>query len=225
MAREMNISAMILTGGRSTRMGQDKARLKYGQENFLEHIAGELAGDLNSVIQGNAQASGAKRASGVNRILITEVFLSVAREGDYAELGLPAVADENQGIGPIEGIRRGLDYAREEYLFVCAVDMPFIQREMALSLAENISPDYDAYVFREGGRIHPTCAIYHRSAGTCAGLLISEGRYRLSDLLDGIRTRYVDLSEGLFRTQNLKNINTPEDYRNTIGTQLIDARV
>ncbi len=203
---------MILAGGRSTRMGQDKARLRYGRESFLEHIAGVLMGDLDSVTSEKTQAYGVKRASGRNRVTITQVFLSVAREGDYADLGLPAVADENQGIGPIEGIRRGLEYAREEYLFVCAVDMPFIQKEMALSLAENISPDFDAYVFRVGDRIHPTCAVYHRSVLPYAARMIAEGRYRLRDLLDGVRTKYVDLNEDLFRAQNLSNINTFEDY-------------
>ncbi len=220
-------------------MGQDKALLKYDRENFLRRLAGEFSKDLSRDLSKGLSKDSSKDLSknlsknlskdlskdlsrnlskdldtaSSGRAAITEVFLSVAREGDYKELGLPVVADENQGIGPIEGIRRGLGFAREDYLFVCAVDMPFVQKEMALHLAGFISPDHDAYIFREGGRIHPTCAIYHRSVRIRAEEMIREGRYRLGDLCNGVRVRYVDLEGSPFMERNLQNINTPEDYR------------
>ncbi len=205
-AEQVNLSVMILTGGRSSRMKQDKALLEYGQDSFLGHLAGELFKDPDP-----APADGM-------HVTITEIFLSAAGSGDYAELGLPVIADENQNIGPIEGIRRGLGYAREEYLFVCAVDMPFIKRDMALRLAQFISPDYDAYVLREGERVHPACGIYHRSVGTCAERMIMQGRYRLRDLLNEVRTRYVDIDKCHFRSETLQNINTPEDYETVFHT-------
>ncbi len=218
--KSMNISAMILTGGRSERMGQDKARLSYDRESFLSHLIRELQGTSDP----SASILPCEKAEDIaygNNTVITELFLSVAHEGDYAEMGQPLVADEHQGIGPIEGIRRGLGFAREEYLFVCAVDMPFVQRDMAFMLARCIVPDYEAYVFREGEQIHPACAIYHRSVMVCAEQMIREGRYRLRDLLGRVRTRYVDIDDTFFRAENLRNINTPQDYMESLKNRMI----
>ncbi len=216
----MNISAMILTGGRSERMGQDKARLSYDRESFLSHLVRELQGTSDSSASIPPCEKAEADAYG-NHTAITELFLSVAHEGDYEEMGQQLVADEHQGIGPIEGIRRGLGFAREEYLFVCAVDMPFVQRDMVFKLAQYIVPDYDAYVFREGEQIHPACAIYHRPVLACAEQMIREGRYRLRDLLNSVRTRYVDIDDTHFRSENLRNINTPQDYRESLKNRMI----
>ncbi len=215
--KRMNISAMILAGGRSERMGQDKALLSYDRESFLSHLIRELQGTSDPSASILPCEKTEDRACG-NNTVITELFLSVAHEGDYAEMGLPLVVDENQGIGPIEGIRRGLSSAREEYLFVCAVDMPFVQRDMVFQLAQYIVPDYDAYVFREGEQIHPACAIYHRSVLACAEQMIREGRYRLRDLSGSVRTRYVEIADTHFRAESLRNINTPQEYRESLKT-------
>lgn len=190
----MNISAMILSGGKSSRMGQDKASLKWNQTSMIEHLANELKCDR-----------------------ISEVFISAAHEGDYAKTGLPVVADEHEGIGPLEGIRRGLLYAKEEYLFVCAVDMPFVSGKTALSLTERVCPEYNAYVFREGGRIHPVCAIYHKSVLPVIEMLIRDGNYKISELLDRVQTFYVDLEESGLDKKNLVNVNTPEEYANLVN--------
>ena len=99
-------SVAILAGGKSTRMGQDKALLKLNNERFIDRLAREF------------------RPCG-------EVFLSAAHPGDYADVGLHVVADEHQEIGPIEGIRQALIYAHKDYVFVCAADMPFLKKEMA----------------------------------------------------------------------------------------------
>ena len=190
----MNISAMILSGGKSSRMGQDKASLKWKQTTMLEHLAGELTCDG-----------------------ISEVFISVAKEGDYAKTGLRVCVDENRGIGPMEGIRRGLLIAREEYLFVCAVDMPYVTGKTALYLANLITPEYNAYVFREGGKIHPVCAVYHKSVLPEIETLIREENYKLSELLFRVHTLYADLDQSGLEKKNLMNVNTQEEYEKIIN--------
>lgn len=222
----MKISAMILTGGRSTRMGRDKAYLEFGspagnenadaagRDSFLGHLIREL-----SEKEPECQDSfGCDAPGSSERVVLSELFLSAAHAGDYPDMGLRVVADEHRGIGPIEGILQGLYTAREEHLFVCAVDMPFVTRDMVLSLAKFICEDYDAYVFREGERIHPACAIYRRSVIPYAEQMISEGSYRLKDLLDRVRTRYVDIEEASCQTKRLMNINTPREYDEVVWT-------
>ena len=183
----MDLSAAILAGGQSVRMGRDKAFLELDRQRFIDHLIRELSG-------------------------LGEVMISAAHKGDYAECGLRVAADEHRGIGPIEGIRQSLRFSACDHVFICAVDTPFVRKEMALYLAEFISSDYDAYVFRDEDRVHPLCGIYSRTALPVIRDMIAEGSYRLTDLLSRIRTKYVDIGTSCFGRETLRNINTPDDY-------------
>ena len=77
------IAVGVLAGGKSTRMGENKALLQINGKRFLNQICGEL-GDFSQVI------------------------ISATRKGDYEDLGLDVVYDEHQDIGPIEGNLSGL---------------------------------------------------------------------------------------------------------------------
>ena len=184
----MNLSAAILAGGQSSRMGRDKALLVLNRQRLIDRLVQEFSASCS------------------------EVIISAARQDDYKECGVPVVADEFRGIGPIEGIRQSLRFCSSDHVFVCAVDTPFVRREMVQYLAEFISSDYDAIVFRDGDRIHPLCGIYSRTVLPVAQEMISEGRYRLMDLLSRVRTKYADIDTGRFGSKSLLNINTPEDY-------------
>ena len=182
----MNLSAAILVG-QSTRMGRDKALLMLNRRTFIEHLARELS-------------------------VCEEVFISAAAPRSYSDYGLEVLVDEHQGIGPIEGIRHSLLHACSDYVFFCAVDMPFVCREMILYLSEFISSDYDAYVFCEKDKVHPLCGIYTRAVLPAAQKMIADGRYRLRELLSRVRTKYVDVGMSCFSPETLRNINTPADY-------------
>ena len=183
----MDLIAVILAGGRSSRMGRDKALLELNEQKFIDHLVQELSG-------------------------CCKVMISAAHQDDYAGYGVPVIADETKGIGPIEGIRQALRSSVSEYVFVCAVDTPFVRKEMVQYLAEFISSDYDAFVFRDGNRIHPHIGIYSRTALPAIEEMIGEKQYRLTKLLSRIRTKYVDIGTSCFDRKALRNINTPDDY-------------
>ena len=183
----MNLIAVILAGGQSSRMGRDKALLELNEQKFIDHLVQELSG-------------------------CCKVMISAAHQDDYAGYGVPVIADETKGIGPIEGIRQALRSSVSEYVFVCAVDTPFVRKEMIQYLAEFISSDYDAFVFRDGDRIHPHIGIYSRAALPAIEEMIGEKQYRLTKLLSRIRTKYVDIGTSCFDRKVLRNINTPDDY-------------
>ena len=183
----MDLIAVILAGGRSSRMGRDKALLELNEQKFIDHLVQELSG-------------------------CCKVMISAAHQDDYAGYGVPVIADETKDIGPIEGIRQALRSSGSDYVFVCAVDTPFVRKEMIQYLAEFISSDYDAFVFREGDRIHPHIGIYSRAALPVIEEMIGEKQYRLTKLLSRIRTKYVDIGTSCFDRKALRNINTPEDY-------------
>ncbi|MBQ7584218.1 MAG: molybdopterin-guanine dinucleotide biosynthesis protein B [Lachnospiraceae bacterium] len=180
------LSVGILAGGESSRMGQDKALIRLGNERIIDRISGELKG-------------------------FSEVIVSAAKPGVYEELGFPVVYDENRGIGPIEGIRQVLAAAKEEYVFICAADMPFIKKELVSYISGYISSGYDCYVIADEDHIQPLCAIYSGAVLPVIEELIRDGKYRLREIFSRVRTKYITLEHSCFDKKTIRNINTRED--------------
>ncbi|MBO6015511.1 MAG: molybdopterin-guanine dinucleotide biosynthesis protein MobB, partial [Lachnospiraceae bacterium] len=173
-------------------MGKNKALLKIENESILQRTTRELGG-------------------------FSEILISAAKRGEYEALGFPVVYDEHPDVGPMEGIRMLVGEAAEEYVFVCACDMPFLKKELVEYLAEFISSDYDCYVIVDEQHIQPLCAIYSKAVLPVIEQLIAEGRYRLREIFDRVRTKYVSLALSCFDSKVVKNINTREEYRALSG--------
>lgn len=187
----MNISTGILAGGKSTRMGKNKALLTVNEKRFIDKIADELSS-------------------------FSEVLISAAEKGTYEDMELCVVYDEHRDIGPLEGIYQLLNAAQEEYVFICAADMPFITKELVSYMTEFVCSDYDCYVLMDEEHIHPLCGIYSKKmlAQVCA--CIESGNFRLMKLLNGVRTKYIKLEYTSFDKKVVKNINTRAEYQELI---------
>ncbi|MBE5848038.1 MAG: molybdopterin-guanine dinucleotide biosynthesis protein B [Lachnospiraceae bacterium] len=186
-----NISIGILAGGKSSRMGTDKALIRIGNERMISRIAKELGG-------------------------FSETIVSAGRNRAYEDMGFHAVYDENAGIGPMEGIRQVLLHAGEEYVFICAADMPFIRKELVSYMAGYISSDYDCYVIADDAHIHPLCAIYKKSVLPVIEELIAAGKYRLREIFSRVATRYITLEQTVFDKKTVRNLNTREELREAL---------
>lgn len=185
----MKISCGILIGGKSSRMGCNKAFLNIENKTFLQKIAEELKE-------------------------YDEILVSVDYIEKYRELPYMLVEDSIKAIGPIEGIHQILLQARNEYVFICAVDMPFLKREMVDYITEFISSDYDCYVVCDQKRIHPLCAIYSKKVVSAIEALMEAGQYKLMELLKCVRTKYIRLEQSCFSKKIICNMNTKEElYR------------
>ena len=180
-------SVGILAGGKSTRMGQNKALMTYRNETMIERISREM------------------KASG-------EVLVSASVRGLYEADGIKVVYDEEKEIGPIEGIRQLVKASGEEYIFICAADMPFVNMEIAKYLAGYISSDHDCYVITDEDHVHPLCAIYSKKILPVIEELIREGKYRLMELLNRVRTRYISLEHTDFDRRVVRNVNTKDEF-------------
>ena len=180
-------SVGILAGGKSTRMGQNKALMEFQNETMITRISRQFS-DCH------------------------EVLVSASQRGIYEAEGLRVVYDEAAGIGPIEGIRQLVSHAGEEYIFICAADMPFVDRKIAEYLAEFISSDYDCYVVTDEEHVHPLCAIYSKRVLPVIEELIREKRYKLIEILNRVRTKYVSLKYTNFDRRIVKNVNTKDEY-------------
>lgn len=182
-----SFSVGILAGGKSTRMGQNKALMEFQNETMIGRISREFS-DFG------------------------EVLVSASGRGLYEAPGVRVVYDEHESIGPIEGIRQLVSHAGEEYIFICAADMPFVDRKIAGYLAEFISSDYDCWVITDEDRVHPLCAIYSKRILPVIEELIRQKKYRLMELLNRVRTKYVSLDLTCFDKNVVRNVNTRDEF-------------
>ena len=168
-------------------MGQNKALMEWESRRFIDRICEELGG-------------------------FSQVLISAASKGEYEDMGFPMVYDEHTDIGPMEGIYQILANATEDYVFICAADMPFIQKELVEYMAEFISSDYDCYCLVDEDHIHPLCAIYSKKMLDVIREQIESGHYRLLNVLRAVRTKYIKLENSCFDKRVVRNINTRQEY-------------
>jgi molybdopterin-guanine dinucleotide biosynthesis protein A len=187
-SRFANVSAALLLGGESTRMGRDKARL-------------EIAGEPAAV----------RLAS-----LLSSLFDDVLLVGGDPPAGAPGrrVPDVEGPRCALRGVATALAGAREERVLVLATDLMAMTPDLLLALVAY--PDADAVVPRAGGIAQPLCAIYRRAPALAAARRsLAGGRLALMSVLDQLAPRWLegdDLAAVDPDGNTLRNVNTPEDY-------------
>lgn len=139
----MDIDAFILIGGRSSRLGRDKAFAQFGGETL-----GERA--VNTIQEGLSPRR------------ITFVAANAAQFGIEAiRAGVPFVFDLVEGRGPLGGIHTAISYAQTDRIFILACDYPFVSRELLSLLSGIISEQFGAVIPEQpDGRLQPLCAFY-----------------------------------------------------------------
>jgi molybdopterin-guanine dinucleotide biosynthesis protein A len=147
----MKLSAIILAGGKSVRMGRDKARLDIGGRPLL-----------------------ARQIQLVRETGAGEVFISGHAGEDYAEFGCPVLCDRFEDAGPLAGIERALAMAASSRVLVVAVDMPNLTPAVLKQLTGR-GGETLAVIPRIEGRMEPLAAIYPKSAWNLASLLLDDG--------------------------------------------------
>jgi molybdenum cofactor guanylyltransferase len=184
------ISAIILCGGRSSRMGRDKASLTIDGETFLD------------------------RAVRIGYELADEVLV-VSRAAQAVPPGVRAVNDPVEDLGPLAGIAEGLAASRTDLNVVIACDMPSIRPQVLRRLIESIG-DHDACVALVDGHPSVLCAVYRSRVAAVARQLLDSGERRVTSLVDRITTKKVDAALLRDIDPNLETFfscDTPEAYR------------
>ena len=179
----------VLTGGKSSRMGADKAFLNFGGRTLLG------------------------RALGVAR----EVCPNVAIVGDVARFATygTVVPDLYPGCGPLAGIHAALAHSSAELNLVLAVDMPFVSSGLlAFLFAVAEGADSIVTVPRTGRGFQPLCAVYRCLFAGHAETALRAGKYKIDALFGDVNVRVIGEDELLaagFSEQSFANVNTPED--------------
>jgi molybdopterin-guanine dinucleotide biosynthesis protein A len=183
-------TAIILTGGKSSRMGRPKALLPFGNEPLIIHIVRAL-----------------------NR-MFAETVVVAAPEQELPALPATLVRDEVPYQGPVGGIYYGLKTASGKFGFVTSCDLAFINAPLISHLIAQIS-NHDVVVPDWQGRLQPLCAVYRRSVLSLLKEQLDRSELRLGFLFERVRMRRVSEEEiRRFDPDGLSflNMNTPEDY-------------
>jgi len=183
------VTAIILCGGRSSRMGQDKASLRFGDETMLERIVRIVRAVADHVIV-------------------------VARRDQPVPSDVTLAYDAVEDLGPLAGIAAGLAISKSDLNVVVACDMPLIRPQVLERLASLID-DYDACVGVADGHPSPLCGIYRSRIAPDAQALLDSGERRMMRLLEVVRTKRVDAAVFRDIDPNLEtfiSVDTPKKY-------------
>jgi molybdopterin-guanine dinucleotide biosynthesis protein A len=180
---------LILAGGRSRRMGRDKARLPVGDGTLIDHLARRLAPVVDETLVAGGPESA--RLAGARRI-----------------------DDRYRGLGPLAGIHAGLLEAHFPMVWVVACDLPDVEPALG-ELLRGYAAGVDAVVPRLADDSEGVCAVYDRSLAPRLETFLQAGKRRVQDFLGRIAVRYVtpaELRQVDPELRSFRNINTPADY-------------
>jgi len=187
-------TAIILAGGKSSRMGFDKQFLKLRDKYVIEIIAEKL------------------------EKVFSEIIIVTGRPEEYAKYGFKLVEDEVRNFGPLAGIHVGLKNSGSIYNYVVACDMPFINLKYIrymMQLIEESDGCVDGVITKLGDWIEPFNAFYSQNLISRIEENMKNGKRQINLMLQDANVLYV--SEAKAREfspdwEMFTNINTFKDY-------------
>ncbi len=189
------IGGVVLCGGQSSRMGQPKAWLSFGNELMLPRVV-RLLGEA-----------------------VAPLVIVTAVDQDVPSLppGIEIICDAAPARGPLQGLVNGLEALRGrcDAAYVSSCDVPFLRPAFVRRLADLLG-DFAICVPEVGGYRHPLAAVYRIEVAVVAARLLAQDRLRPTFLFEEVPTRIVpseELADVDPTFQSLRNLNTPADYQ------------
>ncbi|MFY9903631.1 MAG: molybdenum cofactor guanylyltransferase [Terriglobales bacterium] len=186
---EQTRAGFVLAGGKSSRMGTDKAFLEFGGQTLLERALAVVAASCERVT----------------------IVGDPSKFGSYGTV----IADVFPGCGPLGGIHAALVQSTAELNLMVAVDMPFVTAELlAFLFAQAETSNAVITVPRVGKGLQPLCAVYHREFGSVAEEELRAGKYKIDATFAGVSVHVIEESElaAGFPARSFFNVNTPQDW-------------
>ena len=187
------ITGAILAGGKSSRMGQNKALMSLGGHRLIDRVAHVLAD------------------------IFAELLLVTNSPEIYADLGVPMVSDVFPEKGSLGGIYSAVYHASAPYCFVVACDMPFLQAAVIRYLVAHIA-DHDVVIPDVYGERQPLHAVYSKTCLAPIRQRLDANRLKIIGFLPDVRVRIVTTGEMLPLDPELRtfqNLNTPAEFQAT----------
>jgi molybdopterin-guanine dinucleotide biosynthesis protein A len=192
--------AIILCGGKSTRMGQDKASLAFGSETLLQRtvrILTEVVPPEQIVVVGAA-----------NRLV------------PIMDFPVRFTRDQHPEHGPLEGIAAGLRAAAPEVhaVYITSCDVPLLKPSFVAAMFDLLR-DHDVAVPFDNQHMHPLAAVYRTSVLPWVEKLLADNQRSPRQLFPLVSTCRIPVDDLRVVDQDLVsllNVNTPEDYRRAL---------
>lgn len=197
-------SAVILAGGKSSRMKFDKQFLVIDEKRLIYDLATKLKEHFN------------------------EIIIVTNKPEFYNDCGYKVVVDEIKDCGPLSGIHIGLKSANSEYVYFLACDMPNIDNNYIEYLKENINTLYDAYITKLDKFAEPFHGIYKKSLfNDIEKFLINSDKKSITRFLEAKNVVYLnkdDFNKNNFNKNIFINLNNQKDLQNFVKEVDLNAR-
>lgn len=188
------VSGVVLAGGASSRLGQNKAFLQLAGRPLIGHVLDRL----QEVCQ--------------------EVLVVANDTAPYAGLGVRLVRDVFPGVGVLGGLHAGLQSAKYELILAVGCDMPFLNPRVLRAFVGR-AEGYDVVVLREGDRVEPLHGVYRRSCLEAMEAAIRAGRRRIISFFPEVQVCYIGAEQITPLDPELRsffNVNRPADWAKAV---------
>ncbi len=177
------LSAAVLAGGKSSRLGRNKALVRINGEPLIDRMVRQV------------------------NVFCSDVRIVSNSPSEYAYLGLDMSEDIRPGCGPLSGIHTALTRSATDFVLVTSCDMPLITADCLKNLVK-VYPGYDITIYKHKN-FEPLCAVYRRTCLSALDELIDHEEYRIIDLFPSLAVHVVRTDT----PDMFKSINTEEDLR------------
>jgi molybdopterin-guanine dinucleotide biosynthesis protein A len=189
---EIEVTGVLLAGGKSRRMGEDKRYLVMGGETLLE------------------------RGLGVLRSVFQEVLVVIAQDSPPVGVDAKVVRDLVPECGSLGGLYTGLMQATTPCIFVVACDMPFLDQAVIAQFTSRRATA-DIVMAKLAARLHPMHALYGKRCLPVLEQMIQARQLKIQEVVShaSLRVQYVtetDLSSIDPSGRSFQNVNTPADF-------------
>lgn len=197
----MTLTALVLAGGQSSRMGQDKALILWDGKPLLQRVC-EVARDCTE------QVAILTRWPERYQSMLTSEALSGA--------SVQFLQESEHKLGPLGAFAEGLSQIEAEWVLLLACDLPLLESAIVQRWASQLPtlpPDILALLPRQGELWHPMCGFYRSEALPQLQQFLTHGGRSFQNWLSQISVRSLKVGQPEFRM--LRNFNTPEDLHAT----------
>jgi molybdopterin-guanine dinucleotide biosynthesis protein A len=192
------MTGIILAGGENRRMGTDKAFLDVAGRPLVERVINVLKG------------------------LFERVIIVTNSPQSYARYAVSVVTDAIDKRGPLTGIYSGLLASKDEYNFVAACDMPFLNSGLIGHMAKE-AEGYDVVVPEIRGNVEPLHAVYHKRLLPLIESQIRRDSRQIRKIFESVKVRRI-VEEEIARfdpdKRSFINLNTPQEYKEAVCLDL-----
>ena len=189
-----NIPCVIFAGGKSSRMGEDKSLLPFGNFDTLTQF----------------------QLSQLNKIFST-VYISCKKKYKF-DFEANFIEETGSVYAPTAGFVAIFEALKNESFFAISVDSPFVSEKEIKKLLESDTSDADATIAKTKFGIHPMCGIYHRSLESKFSDMLKNDEHKLGFLLKSSNTTFVNFDD----EEPFLNLNHPHEYKEALKLTLVN---